>query len=258
MRAAGLVVALAALAAAPPARAQEPTPRPAVTDEQRAQAERSFEEGNARFHEGDYQAAIPLFRRAFELSGEPALLYNIAQAHRLAGQCRPAVAAYRRFLALAGEVELRSAAQAHLEQLDSACAVASPTVAVEVAPPPHARPAPGPWRTVGLVSVGAGVLAGAGAGALYLWNGSRYHDWQGEDRLLKDGRVPAAQALPRQEANDQLWRSIRRTDRTSLGLAIAAGVLVAGGTVFWVSSRPGDASVAVAFTGNSVAGQVRW
>ena len=253
MRAAGFILVL--LAAGPAQGEAEPAPR--------AEAERTFEEGNRRFHDGDYHAAIPLFQRAYDLSGEPALIFNIAQSHRLAGECQSAIAAYRRFLGLAGDSALREAAQGHIDRMAPTCPVAAPAtpplVVAAVRPVEPPQTAPPPWRAVGLVVTGAGLLGAAGAGTLYLWNGSRYRRWQAEDsRLdLRDGSIPPAEALARQEVNDELWRSIKRTDRTSLGLAIASGAVALGGAVLWLSFRS-DRAVSVAFTGTGLAGEVRW
>lgn len=45
-----------------------------------------FERGQFAYHDGDYEAALELWTRAYELSGRPAILYNIAQAHGRLGQ----------------------------------------------------------------------------------------------------------------------------------------------------------------------------
>jgi tetratricopeptide (TPR) repeat protein len=47
---------------------------------------------------GDYQAAIAAFKEAYVLAPSPGLLFNIAQAYRLAGNCDEAAWMYRRFL----------------------------------------------------------------------------------------------------------------------------------------------------------------
>lgn len=78
----------------------------------------------------DYDAAILFYSKAYELVPHPVLLFNIAQAHRLAGHVDQAVDAYRRFLAtnptgaeaqiardLLDEIAKRKAKQArHVEQ----------------------------------------------------------------------------------------------------------------------------------------------
>jgi tetratricopeptide (TPR) repeat protein len=258
VRARARALALALLLASGVARAQEPGTRPPVADA-RGEAELSFEQANALFHRGEYRAAIPLFRRAFELSGEPALIFNVAQSHRMAGDCRPAIAAYQHFLGLSGDASLRATAQAHIDHLQGACPAVGPPIAdVQVArPAPASRPARA-WPKVGLTSMGAGLLAGVGAGALYLSNGARYRRWQDEDRQLRLREVSPAEGLIRQRDNDELWRSIRRTDRVSLGLGIAGGILVVGGAMIWLISRPGDRSLSLAVADASLGGRVRW
>lgn len=254
MRAAGLLVALVVIAG--PAAAQEPAR--AGSDEPRAEAERTFEEGNRNFHGGNYREAIPLFQRAYDLSGEPALVFNIAQAHRLAGDCQQAIAAYRRFLSLAGDPSLREAAQGHIVRLGATCPVTPPPVIITTpskpAPPP---PSDSPWRIVGLTGMAGGVATLATAGGLYLWNGTRYQRWEDEDQRLRGREVPVNEAVDRQATNDELWRSIQRSDRTSVGVAIAGAALTLAGAIVWWNFRSSD-SVSVAFGGTAVRGQVRW
>ncbi len=45
-----------------------------------------------------YTEAIDEYQKAYEISGDPPMLYNIAQAYRLADQPAEAVRYYRRFL----------------------------------------------------------------------------------------------------------------------------------------------------------------
>ena len=47
---------------------------------------------------GDYAAAVAAFKEAYVLAPSPGLLFNIAQAYRLAGNCDEAAWMYRRFL----------------------------------------------------------------------------------------------------------------------------------------------------------------
>lgn len=56
-----------------------------------------FEAGQEAFLAGDFGAAIAAFREAFALTGASALLYDIAQAHRLDGDHVAAVTFYRRY-----------------------------------------------------------------------------------------------------------------------------------------------------------------
>ena len=53
--------------------------------EQSSEARRLYAEGKAQYAQGHYVDAIALFERSYALSESPALLFNMAQAHRLAG-----------------------------------------------------------------------------------------------------------------------------------------------------------------------------
>jgi hypothetical protein len=76
----------------------DPTrPKPRV-DPVSAEARARFEEGSRLFDLGDYAEAIARFEEAYKLSGAPALLLSIAQAHRMNHACAPAAHFYRRFL----------------------------------------------------------------------------------------------------------------------------------------------------------------
>ena len=59
-----------------------------------------YEQGASAYQAGDFDAAIAAFERAYAISGRAALLFNIAQAERLAGptHCERALLAYQRYL----------------------------------------------------------------------------------------------------------------------------------------------------------------
>jgi hypothetical protein len=63
------------------------------------EARRDSEEGLRLFDAGHYPAAIARFEASFARSHAPGLLYNIAQAHRLNGDCSRALVFYLRYLA---------------------------------------------------------------------------------------------------------------------------------------------------------------
>jgi hypothetical protein len=89
-RLSALVLACLATAAGT-ARGQEPSPD--------VQARRDFESGLRSYNAGDYRTAIELFQSSYQRSNAPGLLYNIAQSHRLKGDCSRALVFYRRYLA---------------------------------------------------------------------------------------------------------------------------------------------------------------
>ena len=64
-----------------------------------ARARQHFELGLRNYKMADYAAAIREFKRAYELSPAPELLFNIGQAYRLGGDCDTALRLYRNYLA---------------------------------------------------------------------------------------------------------------------------------------------------------------
>src|SRR4051812_49283826 len=81
--------------------AQAPLPDPASSPVETDEAKRLYADGKVEFAQGRYEQAIALFERAYALSGATGLLFNLAQAHRLAGQdhCPQALALYKSYLA---------------------------------------------------------------------------------------------------------------------------------------------------------------
>src|SRR4051812_1733701 len=61
-------------------------------------AKQYVDAGLAAQSAGEYDAAIALYSRAYELVQHPTLIFNIAQAHRLAGRIEEALVQYRRYL----------------------------------------------------------------------------------------------------------------------------------------------------------------
>ena len=73
--------------------------RPAIAAEPSA-ARRAYDEATAAFGLGHYQEAAEKYETAFSLRPDPALLYNAAQAYRLAGNRPRALELYRNYLRL--------------------------------------------------------------------------------------------------------------------------------------------------------------
>jgi tetratricopeptide (TPR) repeat protein len=88
----------------------------------------------------DYDTAITLYSRAHELVPHPLLIFNLAQAHRLAGHADKALALYRRYLAEDPEGIQAAIARSFVAALGERAA------AKQRAAEPGER-APGPART---------------------------------------------------------------------------------------------------------------
>jgi len=121
-------------------------------------AEDLFDQGQVAFTGHDYPTAIAKWEDSFAASREPELLFNIAQAYRLSGDCAHALATYRHFLSLAAASEQRPLAEEFVHELQLKCGLP---------PPPHVEPVPeqientGSGRNlklVGIVTGGTGVV----------------------------------------------------------------------------------------------------
>jgi hypothetical protein len=131
-----LLAALVLLvAAAVPARAAS-----ASDDEARA----AFEHATAQFALHHFADAAQAYEKAFELRPDPALLYNAAQSHRLAGNNARALELYQSLLRLYGD-RLRNRAEVieHIQKLNVALDAehrAPRATPVTSAPPPATPP----------------------------------------------------------------------------------------------------------------------
>src|SRR4051812_14843514 len=166
-----------------------PSVAPAAEGGNEKEARELFTQGQLHYSLGEYDEAIVQFRRAYELTAAPGLLFNIAQAHRLAGQCKRAIDVYRHFIRLAPESEYRAEADMHVASLVLRCGAATPapadetTVAsprletaasqIRTAPQQGAAPEHSPrWSTrrrTAAALLGAGAVAAVTAGSLHLW-----------------------------------------------------------------------------------------
>src|SRR5690606_19310218 len=80
-----------------------------------------YEQGNTQYNLGRWQEAIDLFTRAYEAYSAPEFLFNIAQAHRQAGNCDDAVFFYRRYLANKPDAPNRTEVEGFIKDLEANC-----------------------------------------------------------------------------------------------------------------------------------------
>jgi tetratricopeptide (TPR) repeat protein len=91
-----VLVALTAVASAQP-----------IDPKVQAKADLMFEQAQAHYEAGRYQAAIPLFKEAYDLVHDPVYLFNIAQSYRKVLDCENAYDNYNRYLAEAKEADAK-------------------------------------------------------------------------------------------------------------------------------------------------------
>ncbi len=88
--------------------------------------------GRKLHNAGDYNGAVSAFKEAYVLAPSPSLLFNIAQAYRLDGNCDEAAWMYRRFLDTDPRGPQRDLAETHLAAVEK-CGTGG--LRVSVAPP---------------------------------------------------------------------------------------------------------------------------
>ena len=76
---------------------------PALVSAEESEAKRSYERGTAAYVLGHYDEAADAYEHAFTLKPDAALLYNAAQAHRLAGHKTRALLLYQNYLRVYGK-----------------------------------------------------------------------------------------------------------------------------------------------------------
>lgn len=140
-------------------------------------AENLYTEGQAAYDRADYKTAVDKWQASYDLSKESGLLFNLAQAKRLAGDCTGAIATYRSFIATDADetsAEQHKLAKDLVHELEATCPEqkpvviplpklsADPNAGAELNPVPD-RPLEDSqsgrtWRIAGLVTGGVGVV----------------------------------------------------------------------------------------------------
>ncbi|HEX3764385.1 MAG TPA: tetratricopeptide repeat protein [Kofleriaceae bacterium] len=253
-----VIAVAAALALAPlPARGDatgEPVP---------AKARSLADRGRAAHAAGDYSAAIAAFTQAYVIAPSPALLFNLAQAYRLQGNCDDAALMYRRYLATNPGVEQRALAEAHLASVERCLHKIALHIPLETASSrsiePVAQPSaslaasPGSRRAEIEKDVGIGLAIGGGVSlAVAAYYAIQAHEAEND--------VNAA------FARGGRWMDIADTDARGKSAATNAKLFGAGGAVglaggiitYLIGRHDEGPPVTVATTPHGVQLGVRW
>ncbi|MBV8759321.1 MAG: tetratricopeptide repeat protein [Deltaproteobacteria bacterium] len=166
------------------------------------------DQGRAYHDAGEYMKAVAAFKEAYVLAPSPGLLFNIAQAYRLAGDCDDAAWMYRRYLDTNPNDQARALAEQHLSSVEKCghgglalATIKTVTIAPKAAEQQPATPVDEPApenrmkRTAVWVGIGGGVaLAGAAYFAIDSMDASNKvsdlykHGGKGSDVAAADAR----------------------------------------------------------------------
>lgn len=214
------------------ARANEKLPPERVPQKARELAEK----GRAYHEAGDYLKAVAAFKEAYVLAPSPALLFNIAQAYRLAGDCDDAAWMYRRYLDTNPGPDRRSLAETHLASVEKCghggLLVVTPPVIDAKPPVPGSEPEIPAGNIVDATPASrtkkAALWVGIGGGVALV--GAAYFAWDASDAannvsdLYKHGGKGSDVAT--QDARGQRSSELATALGVGGGLALAtAGVL---------------------------------
>jgi tetratricopeptide repeat protein len=118
-----------------------------------AAAREHYQKATSYYDLGKYPEAIKEFEAAYEIKNDPALLYNLAQSNRLAGNAEQALHFYRTYLRYVPHPANRVEIDDRIKQLEillqqkNATQVTPPNQTIPpgaTTPPPSAEPAPTP------------------------------------------------------------------------------------------------------------------
>jgi tetratricopeptide (TPR) repeat protein len=150
-----------------------------LTPAQKQDMKTHYEKATRAYDIQKYGEAVLEYQQAYEIGGDPAMLYNVAQAYRLDNQLPEAIRFYRRYLQRSPNARNREDVEHKIADLEktveerrkaaeAAAAAAPPPVVVApviapLPPPPPPAPASNTKRVVGIVlaSVGGAALVTA-------------------------------------------------------------------------------------------------
>ena len=241
-----LAILAAALLAAPPLASAERIP---------AKARKLAEHGREMHKRARYDRAITAFKEAYVIAPSPALLFNIAQAYRLQGNCEDAVLMYRRYLATGPDPGARNVAETHLATVERCIRKRTLNIPLgeslaylDVPPPPGPekvivadKPASGSGGGI-KKDVGMGLVLGGGialATAAYFGYQSYSSEREVERAYERGAKWPEVKKIHERGA---------RADRAAKLFGIGGGVAVAGGVALWVLGRRDERANQLAVT----------
>ncbi|MCA9493560.1 MAG: hypothetical protein KC621_26695 [Myxococcales bacterium] len=148
--------------APPPAEAPAPAP---VSEADLDRAMQLYKNGAALYEEGLYDQAIEAFQAAYDLSDNPKLLFNIANAQERNGDLQASYDTLNRYRVYADETEKETLERRlrSLERRIDEQAAAAPVPAPAPAPVPAPAPAPAMPTTITRPNAAKWVLLGTGA-----------------------------------------------------------------------------------------------
>jgi|GEM_PF-1914657 len=198
----------------------EREPEEARTAAQEKADRELYEKGNGSYVRGDYEDALRHFSELHRRTKHPALLFNMAQAHRLsgAGHCLEAKRLYESYLHEDPNVPNEDEVRERLAQL-KACAKEEERELEKAATKAAPKPKPAPTLSK-VFTISGAVLLAAGGG------------------ILAASRIRFAQVkdeCPCEQGRFSAWEGFQNASYAMMALGAASAV---GGGTWWLSASP--------------------
>jgi tetratricopeptide (TPR) repeat protein len=237
---------------AQPAPEEAPDKTPEETPEEspeQQEARRLYAQGQTHYDLAEYEQAIDLFNEAYRLTRAPGLLYNLAQAHRLNGNCVEAERLYKSYVREDPEGKRRDKADMHLanvaacaedqrraqREAEEAKAVAEREAMLRASrPEPIGGPVDRPPNRAGRTKKLAGYTSAAiglalGATGIYFHSKARQDAEQVDELYAEGGRWS--------ESIDEIDQRGHRRGITAAVLYISGGAALSTGLVLYFLGR---------------------
>ena len=224
-----------------------------LTADQKQEMRQHYEKATRAYDIEKYGEAVDEYQKAYEIGGDPAMLYNIAQAYRLNKQLPDALHFYRRYLQRSPNARNREDVERKISDLeqtieakrkaDEAVAAAarlrqppsvSPPPPKVVLPPPRVVTVPPPAPSGNGLRVAGIVVTSVGAAALITSGITGYlASKKGDD--LTNASKNGGTFDPSVESSGKTLNTV------AIATVIGGGVMAVVGTVLLVASRKGPA-----------------
>jgi tetratricopeptide (TPR) repeat protein len=214
-----------------------------LTPAQKAEMKQHYEKATRAYDVQKYSEAVEEYQKAYEIGGDPAMLYNVAQSYRLADQLPEALRFYRRYLQRSPNARNREDVERKIADLEktveerrkAAAAVPPPVVTPPppVTPPPATPEMPPPdegspgLRIAGIVvaSIGGAALIAAGVTA----------------KLSGDKSDELSDASSMDKVFDpSVESSGKMLEKVAIASAIAGGAAAITGTILIIAGSGGE------------------
>jgi tetratricopeptide (TPR) repeat protein len=211
-------------------------PRRAAGQSAAERASQYVDAGITAQRRGDYDAAIELYRQAYQLIPHPVLIFDMAQAHRLAGHVDQALALYRKYLALDPDgSEAKIARQLTAELGGDSAATARADDTAKPARPADSAPPPDPARPGSALARGSASAEPSAPGPVAS-PPSEHAVPETQPRPAAGSHVPVVTTAGGEDAPRSTGMLTGRR-KLAIGVAAAAAAAGATGLVFGMLAR---------------------